>query len=142
MTTRGERNNNPGNIERNETEWKGMAEDQSADPRFVVFTSPAYGIRAIIKILQSYHREGVHTLREVIERWAPADEIGMDGKPANDTDSYVRDMVRETGVMPGEIIDLSDNPTLEAVAIGLIHHENGRCIYDASTISEAFSLLA
>ena len=50
---RGIRNNNPGNIDRNATKWQGMADKQD-DPRFIVFTSPQYGIRAMARVLLTY----------------------------------------------------------------------------------------
>ncbi|WP_347147235.1 hypothetical protein [Proteus vulgaris] len=47
---RGERNNNPGNIDYNpRNKWKGLVgiETGVPNPRFCVFESPEYGIRAI-----------------------------------------------------------------------------------------------
>ena len=38
MISKGLRNCNPGNIERDHTQWQGMAEDQSADDRFCIFS--------------------------------------------------------------------------------------------------------
>ena len=58
---RGIRLNNPGNIEYGES-WRGMAADQK-DPRFVTFTEPVYGIRALAKLLLNYQRK--HGIRTV-----------------------------------------------------------------------------
>ena len=46
ILTRGERNNNPGNIDKNSIIWKGIAA-VSTDIRFCTFKTAAYGIRAI-----------------------------------------------------------------------------------------------
>ena len=71
MTTppRGIRNRNPGNIDRGRDRWQGMADDQSPDPRFVVFTEAEWGIRAIVRVLRSYRdRHGLETVRAIVSR--------------------------------------------------------------------------
>ena len=71
---RGIRNNNPGNIERNATRWAGMTAEQT-DPRFVVFTSPEYGFRALARTLLTYQRKyGLLSIEDMIGRWAPPNE--------------------------------------------------------------------
>lgn len=78
---RGLRNNNPGNIRKGKTKWEGLAEQQT-DSAFCVFTEMKYGIRALYKILKTYHNKyGLDTIEEIIGRWAPENE--------NDTNSYV-----------------------------------------------------
>ena len=47
--TRGERNNNPGNIRTGST-WQGLSLQQT-DADFCVFTDPKFGIRALAKVL-------------------------------------------------------------------------------------------
>ena len=125
--TRGERNFNPGNIERNATRWQGMAPDQSGDDRFVVFVSPEFGIRAIAKILLNYYRDySLNTVRKIIGRWAPSNE--------NDTDSYINAVCRQCTVSPDDIINPSNDACLEMLVRSIIHHENGEVIYDDATI--------
>ena len=81
IPTRGERNNNPGNIERNTIKWLGMSGIQS-DSRFCSFTTPAYGIRALGKLVTNYyHNYKLNTIAKIINRWAPAIE--------NNTDAYI-----------------------------------------------------
>lgn len=71
---RGIRNNNPGNIVANEIKWRGQR-SRCSDPRFVCFTSPRYGIRAMALILYSYHHShSIDSIEGVIERWAPPEE--------------------------------------------------------------------
>lgn len=130
MTPRGIRNHNPGNIVRNATVWQGMAKDQSSDPRFVVFESPLYGIRALAKVLLTYYR--THELRtplEIIRRWAPPIE--------NNTAAYARVVARALKVDPTTPIDLEDPPTLATLVTAIIQHENGQQPYAAATINEA-----
>lgn len=125
--TRGERNNNPGNIDRNATKWQGMSADQSGDPRFIVFTDPVWGIRAIGKVLLSYaEKHGLKTVRKIINRWAPPVE--------NDTGAYVRHVAELLGVLPDDEIDVRNPDTMEVLVKAIIQHENGRCVYDDALI--------
>lgn len=133
--TRGERNNNPGNIERNATKWQGMAKDQSGDSRFVIFTDPVYGIRALAKCLMTYSKKfdgtahDIDTVGEVISRWAPSTE--------NNTKAYVNAVAKALNVSPDDPIDMEDPITLEGLVRAIIKHENGRCVYDDATIVDA-----
>lgn len=121
-TPRGVRNNNPGNIDRNATKWQGMSADQSSDPRFVVFIAPKYGIRALAKTLITYQEKyGLKTVRQIINRWAPAQE--------NDTAAYIRVVARECRVDPDAIIDLDSSAVMLPLVRAIVRHENGGCPY-------------
>lgn len=115
---RGIRNYNPGNLVRNDTRWQGMALDQSGDSRFVVFSHPVWGIRAIARTLITYqdaHR--LRTVRGIIQRWAPAHE--------NDTAAYVRSICQRLQVRPDQAIDVYDYPTMLELVRAIVRHENG-----------------
>jgi hypothetical protein len=134
--TRGERNNNPGNIDRNATKWQGMSVDQSGDVRFVVFSEPVWGIRALAKVLLSYSKKfapgtarDIDTVREIVNRWAPPVE--------NNTDAYVNTVARALGVGADEHIVVEDAATLDALTKAIIAHENGRCRYPDDLIARA-----
>lgn len=125
--TRGERNNNPGNIDRNATHWQGMAPNQSGDPRFVVFASAEFGIRALAKVLLDYyHKHGLNTVRGIIDRWAPPNE--------NNSGAYVDAVCKQCAVEPTTVIDPENPDCLELLVRGIIHQENGRVSYDDATI--------
>lgn len=133
--TRGERNRNPGNIDRNATQWKGMSPDQSGDTRFVVFTDAIWGIRALAKVLLTYSRvypqdtpQDIDTAREIINRWAPPVE--------NDTGAYVNAVAREIGVNADAVIDVTDEAVMTRLVKAIIRHENGRVIYDDEVLSD------
>lgn len=123
---RGIRNHNPGNLERNGTRWQGMARDQSADSRFIVFSHPAWGVRAIARTLITYQdsrraRDGsrIDSVREIIERWAPAHE--------NDTSAYANQVAKALGIGPDDqTVDVYDYATMRALVRAIIRHENGR----------------
>lgn len=134
MTTpRGIRNNNPGNIDRTAEKWQGMAADQSSDSRFVVFSAPVWGLRALAKVLLSYQRKhGLRTPAAIIGRWAPPVE--------NDTGAYARQVAKALGVGVGDQIDLQQPDTLQRILPAIVQHENGQQPYPAALIAEAVRL--
>lgn len=133
MTSRGLRNNNPGNIDRNETKWQGMAADQSTDPRFVVFTAPQYGIRAMAKVLMTYQqRYGCDTIRKIINRWAPPSE--------NNTGAYVASVAASCGVGPDDVIDVDSVAIMLPLVKAIIVHENGENPYADSLVTEGLRM--
>lgn len=122
---RGIRNFNPGNIDRVAgVRWQGQATTQD-DPRFVSFTGPRWGIRAIARVLITYQDKRqaadgsrIDTVREIVERWAPPNE--------NNTDAYALQVAKALGIGPdAEGLDVYDFATMRALVLGIIHHENG-----------------
>lgn len=134
VPTRGERLNNPGNVVKGTVHWLGISPDfDQPDPRFAHFEAPTFGIRAICKILISYSRlDGCKTLAAMITRWAPQDE--------NDTEAYIADVEAQSGIAADQVVDVTKADDLAAVATAIIHHENGRCIYDGATINRAVQM--
>jgi hypothetical protein len=133
--TRGERNNNPGNIREgfnDKTAWLGERATND-DPDFEEFTTPEYGIRALAKLLLGYQRRhGLKTVREILTRWAPASE--------NNTEAYIDAVCREINVSP-DIEILLESPTmLQLLVRAIIHHENGRVVYAREQIERGVSL--
>ncbi len=126
---RGIRNNNPANIERGSDQWQGMSSDQSSDARFIVFESPEYGVRAMVKILSTYKNRGVETMGDIIAAWAPPVE--------NDTASYIQSVENQTGIAAGDVINHDNMPEFIAA---VILHENGFNPYSESLIEKGISL--
>ena len=131
-TPRGIRNHNPGNIEKG-AGWRGLAEDQSGDDRFAVFETPEYGIRALCRVVLTYHRHRraadgskIDTVQEIVDRWAPPVE--------NDTDAYANQVRLALDVDKGQIINPEDHDTLQALAAAIIRHENGQQPYSPATL--------
>lgn len=125
---RGIRNNNPGNIEFNAgNNWAGQS---GTDGRFAMFDTPEDGVRAMFKTLQSYRRQGVNTLSEILNRWAPSSE--------NDTASYIQQVARATGIAPNGKVDTADK--LKALVEAMIYHENGINPYGSAIINRAYSM--
>lgn len=118
LLPRGIRNNNPGNIRLSPTRWQGQAALQT-DGDFVVFSAPLYGLRALMKLLLTYHlKYGLDTVESIINRYAPPHE--------NATDHYIRHMARALGVRRIDRIDLTRKLVLMRLAAAIIGHENGR----------------
>lgn len=129
---RGIRNNNPGNIRKGPSRWRGLAPEQT-DPAFCQFVSPEYGIRALAKVLISYQRaHGAKTITDVIRRWAPSSE--------NDTASYIAGVARETGRHPTKPYDFTARPELTLLARAIIRHENGEQPYSEAVIAAAIDM--
>ena len=130
--SRGLRNNNPGNLERNNIAWQGMAEDQT-DERFITFSSPEYGIRAMARVLKNYgRRHGLRTIEQIISRWAPASE--------NQTDSYIQHVSQKLDIPPATPLNLDDDALLGRLIRVIIEHENGTIPYDDETIAKGVQL--
>ena len=130
--TRGERNNNPGNIDYRPTDkWQGLAdpprETDVAFPRFARFTDPKWGIRAIARLLITYaDKYDITTIRGIVNRWAPPVE--------NDTGAYVQSVAKQCGVDADEVINVHSYAIMSPLVNAIITHENGRCIYSQSVI--------
>lgn len=128
---RGLRNNNPLNIRENQRtdyEWEGEAAiDLDAD--FEVFTSPEYGIRAAVKIFNSYRRRGVVTLEQIVSTWAPSSE--------NNTAAYVQSVARNTGFAASDEMTAMHYPALIAA---MIKHENGMQPFSMELIEAGIAL--
>ena len=126
--TRGERNNNPGNIRRSDSAWRGKV--ASEDPEFECFDVAENGIRALAKLLIAYQRRhACRTVRQIVSRWAPPGE--------NATAAYVVDVARALGVAPDAAVNCAQPAMLAAFVRAVIRHENGRCIYDTATLRAA-----
>ena len=97
MKPRGIRNNNPLNIRRSKSRWKGLCEHQT-DKSFCQFTEMKYGWRAAFYLLCStyYRTYGCNTIRTIISRWAPDNE--------NNTEAYIKRVCELTGMKHTEPI--------------------------------------
>lgn len=124
--SRGLRNNNPGNIRHGATTWQGQSRQQT-DPDFVQFTDSTWGIRAINKILDSYAKRGLFSVRQIISVWAPPSE--------NDTEAYIRSVAAHAGVDP-------DAKTVDRAKLvaAIINHENGSQPYPIAQIQSATAM--
>lgn len=129
--TRGERNNNPGNIRISPVNWQGKV--VGGDAAFETFATPQAGIRALALNLRNYQRNyGLNTVRQIVTRYAPASE--------NNTAAYIAAVAAQMGVGPDDALNLEDDAMLERLVAAIITHENGRNIYAQADIANAVRL--
>jgi len=128
-TSRGIRNNNPGNIEWG-SPWQGLVSaDKRTDPRFAQFTDAAFGIRALATTLITYQdkrraEDGspIDTVFETISRWAPAKE--------NNVLAYANHVAKIISASTGrtvtihDVLDFHDYDVMFGLVSGIIRHEN------------------
>ena len=139
-SSRGIRNNNPGNIDRSPAnKWQGrmpreqMTVAQREEKRFEVFASPAWGIRALCVVLISYQdKHGLKDVRGFINRWAPPIE--------NDTGAYVNQVSLALGVKPDQYINIHEYRRMRPMVEAIIRHENGGNPYSPDVIEEGLRL--
>lgn len=111
-TSRGYRNNNPGNIRYLAAHaWNGQVDN---DNGYAVFDTPQNGTRALGHQLQAYIARGLTTPASIISTWAPPSD-------GNDTQSYIDDVAAQLSVSADD--DVSDR--LADVAQAIARHENG-----------------
>ncbi|EAA2773547.1 hypothetical protein DNU52_13365 [Salmonella enterica subsp. diarizonae] len=124
------RNNNPGNLEYSKSNpWVGQNGD---DGRFAKFETPEHGIRALGRNLMSYQRQGIDTVNEIINRWAPPTDN-------NDTAAYIKAVCEQLGVSADEPLDSSNPDTLKALCAAIIQHENGSQPYSDQQLTSGVS---
>ena len=112
----GIRRNNPGNL-RPGPAWDGLAADDGSG--YSSFITAAKGLRAASINLKNYGlNDGIRTLTQVANRWAPAND---NNTPAQ----YANTLSTVSGLAVDANIDLSDKDTNKAVLRGIIVAENG-----------------
>ncbi len=130
---RGIRNNNPGNIEKTTTLWRGeMPHFQNTDGRFKQFYNYAYGLRAAILNIKAYFKKGYITPRQIINRWAPPGE--------NNTDNYIRFVSKYTGVPENTPVPF-EKQTIQKLIEAIIIKENGKLYLNQTDFDQAWRLV-
>lgn len=88
--TRGKRNNNPLNIRNNKAyRWSGQIGVDNDG--FCRFDNVISGLRAAIALVRTYNdRYDLHSVRDIISRWAPPTE--------NNTERYIINVCHATGM--------------------------------------------
>lgn len=115
-TSRGLRNNNPGNIRLSNTRYLG--EVDSTDSAFKQFKSMAYGYRAMFVLLHTYQRKHhLNTIAEMISRYAPAVE--------NHTEKYIQAVSDWSGVPATSRITATNGDIMVPIVAAMSRVENG-----------------
>jgi len=121
---RGIRTNNPGNIIKDKrNKWRGATACMDS---FECFVRPEYGIRALIKVLHTYHyKHGLVTLRGIITRWSSTDQ-----------EDYLDFVSGELGLDPNEQFTFDNPAFVAALTESIIYFENGKQPYNRDMILE------
>lgn len=91
-----DRFNNPGNLR-----WaEGYETSNTKSGKFAAFPSLDEGVLAATKQLQIYAQRGTNTVRDIVSKWAPSNE--------NNTEEYIRHVVRSTKFNENEKLNLND----------------------------------
>ena len=121
--SRGDRNNNPGNIE-DRGQFKGQPGYLGSDGRFARFETREQGMAAMHNQLQRYMEgkttgQPLRTIGEVISTWSPqADPTNQAGSTAN----YTRYVAQRLGVDPSAPLTPDQIP---ALAEAMVEFETG-----------------
>ncbi|AFC85921.1 phage tail protein [Frateuria aurantia] len=125
---RGIRNNNPLNIRHD-------------GGSFNVYATPLDGLTAMAHQFALYysgrsataHHEALHSIRQIISTYAPP-------KDGNDTQAYIADVSKQTGIDPDADLNFADPARMQAFMQAVTRHENsGRNPYDNSLFAQAIA---
>jgi hypothetical protein len=117
--TRGNRNNNPGNLKDGPFAKAQPGYQGSADG-FAVFDSPQSGTAAQETLLtKSYVGKGVNTIAGIINKYSPPN---APGNTPESTANYIKYVASKTGIPPLKLITAADIP---AIAAAQREFENG-----------------
>lgn len=142
VATRGERNNNPTNINFMATRpWRGQIGRElvpagfTYSDRFGLYDTVQNGIGAGAKqLLTDNIKHGLSCLYDLIADhtygWAPGSDGNYPVEYAEFVDTFVKVGIRTP-------IDLRKPELLIPTLTGFIHEENGRCLYAADLIASA-----
>jgi hypothetical protein len=125
--TRGNRNNNPGNLIDSGDNWRGLSEVRN-DGKFYRFKSKFFGTRALgITLLNFEKIHGLNTVNGIINRYAPPNE--------NDTDAYQTFVSEKIGI--DKNIEFNVGLLLPQLMKSIIKFENGKNIVPNDILQSA-----
>lgn len=131
VPTRGERNNNPGNLRYEGIEWLALAMPPKDADGYCVFREPLYGLRALCRdLFVKWRDDGLRTISAILAKYAPAGD-------RNNVGAYEADVAARMGIAADTALTLSDPAQLQVFAHSIVLHENGRCIYSDDLIARA-----
>lgn len=125
--------NNPGDLDNDgKTTWLGQM--ASPDPRFLKFESPAYGFRALAKVLLTYVRnDNCKTVRQIVTRFAPPSE--------NNTQAYIEDVCTRCMEHPDDTVDITSYRVMYNLCRAIAAHEGGMIYFTPQHINDGLAML-
>ena len=110
MASRGERNNNPGNLEA--SPWtRSQPGYVGSDGRFAIFASMQDGINAQAKLIENYINRGFNTVEKIIQRYGNDPGSADDASVAN----YKNYVANRLGVNKDSVLTKAYAATVAAV---------------------------
>lgn len=110
------RNNNPGNLRPDGSQWQGMTGESGG---FVTFDTPENGMRAArINLGNQAKLHGIDNLNDLFAKWAPASD-------SNDPVAYAKSVSQMTGIDPNAKIDLTDPAIQDKILPAIAKVEGG-----------------
>lgn len=122
-----DRFNNPANLRW--AEGYGTHNTKSGD--FAVFPTLDEGVLASAKQLQIYGTRGVNTISDIAKKWAPSNE--------NDTEAYIRHLVKSTGIGARDALNLNDPSILAKLISGMSSKEGAGNRVSEDAVMQVFS---
>lgn len=107
-----DRFNNPANLRA----APGYETSNTKSGNFAVFPTLDEGVLASARQLQIYGTRGINTVSDIAKKWAPPNE--------NDTEEYIRHVVRTTGLGANDRLNLND-PAILAKLISAMAAKEG-----------------
>lgn len=126
LNTSGYRCCNPLNVKVFGNKWNGLiGQDERGHG---IFSRPEEGIRAGVKVLQSYsNKYGINTIEGIISRFAAADPATLR--------AYVDNVSHASGYAPDEQLDVKNPDVLRKIIPPMIRQEIGDVPYSDETIN-------
>jgi len=106
--------NNPFNLRDYNQNWEGQT---GATEGFVDYEDERSGVRAADKLLENYGKQGVATIRDIVSKFAPANE--------NDTEAYIEFVSSQTGIPSEQPIDMDNAVDRRKVLAAMGQMESG-----------------
>lgn len=104
MKTRGIVNNNPANIRKSSSRWKGLVKASPSgrvDTQFCQFESMEYGVRALLALLRTYYlKYRLRDVKSIVSRFAPSSD-------GNNTREYINSVCASMCVSENTYLKMS-----------------------------------
>jgi hypothetical protein len=113
----GIRNNNPGDLVYDGTQWQGMSNPNN-DGKFIIFADSTWGLRALALDLTNAIKGGADTITTLITKYSPSSDN-------NNTAELIANMAANTGIAADTQLG-TDSDTLDSLMTGIIIQEIGQ----------------
>lgn len=134
MPSRGDRNNNPGNLKASSwtASMPGYVGKDSGG--FAIFDTWENGVQAQLHLLGNYYNRGLTSIRDIISKYSPDQNLS----------SYIATVSKKLGVGANSTLPKSALPALGAAMRGVEtgHPDTGNASGIGTTISDAGSAVA